>query len=62
MQGKNMEEHFCKEVLKKIVDNSQKYLQNEKEDLKVIIDESKTVEEMVEMMLIYFAGKRNNLF
>lgn len=62
MQGKNMEEHFCKEVLKKIVDNSKKYLQNEKEDLKVIIDESKTVEEMVEMMLIYFAGKRNNLF
>ena len=62
MQGKNMEEHFCKEVLKKIVDNSKKYLQNEKEDLKFIIDESKTVEEMVEMMLIYFAGKRNNLF
>lgn len=62
MQGKNMEEHFCKDVLKKIVDNSKKYLQNEKEDLKVIIDESKTVEEMVEMMLIYFAGKRNNLF
>lgn len=62
MQGKNMEEHFCKDVLKKIVDNSKKYLQNEKEDLKVIIDESKTVEEMVELMLIYFAGKRNNLF
>ena len=57
-----MEEHFCKDVLKKIVDNSKKYLQNEKEDLKVIIDESKTVEEMVELMLIYFAGKRNNLF
>lgn len=62
MQGKNMEEHFCKDVLKKIVDNSKKHLQNEKEDLKVIIDESKTVEEMVELMLIYFAGKRNNLF
>lgn len=44
-----------KELLKKTVDNNN-YPQNVKNDIKLIIDTSDTVEQMVEKLLTYFVG------
>lgn len=45
-----------KELLKKTVDNNNNYPQNAKNDIKLIIDTSDTVDQMVEKLLTYFLG------
>lgn len=55
MTEKEMQEHLCKELLKKIVDNGQNYTERMKSDLKEIIDLGKSSEEICEATLAYFA-------
>ncbi len=63
MNGMNkFEEHLYKEVLKRIVDGNDRYPQSVKDDLKQIVDSAHSFEELFESMLIYFAGKRSNMF
>lgn len=50
-----MQEHVCKELLKKVVDNGQNYTERMKSDLKEIIDLGKSPEEICEATLAYFA-------
>lgn len=59
-EGKNMteqemQEHVCKDLLKKVVDNGQNYTEKMKSDLKEIIDHGKSPEEICEATLAYFA-------
>lgn len=42
MTEKEMQEHVCKELLKKIVDRGQNYTEKMKSDLKAIIDQGKS--------------------
>ena len=46
MTEKEIQEHLCKELLKKIVDNGQNYTEKMKSDLKEIIDLGKSPEEI----------------
>ena len=55
MTEKEIQEHLCKELLKKIVDNGQNYTEKMKSDLKEIIDLGKSPEEICEATLAYFA-------
>ena len=55
MTEKEIQEHLCKELLKKIVDNGQNYTEKMKSDLKEIIDLAKSPEEICEATLAYFA-------
>ena len=55
MNQKKMQEHFTKEALKRIVDNSPNYTEQIKQDLKNIIDAGNTPEEIAEAILMYFA-------
>lgn len=55
MTEQEMQEHACKELLKKIVDNGQNYTEKMKSDLKEIIDLGKSSEEICEATLAYFA-------
>ena len=55
MTEQEMQEHACKELLKKIVDNGQNYTEKMKSDLKEIIDLGKSPEEICEATLAYFA-------
>ncbi len=58
MTEKEMQEHACKELLKKVVDNGQNYTEKMKFDLKEIIDQGKSPEEICEATLAYFAMSR----
>ena len=58
MTEKEMQEHACKELLKKVVDNGQNYTENIKSDLKDIINHGKSPEEICEATLAYFAMYR----
>ena len=53
MTEKEIQEHLCKELLKKIVDNGQNYTEKMKSDLKEIIDLGKSPEEICEATLAY---------
>ena len=55
MTEKEMREHACKELLKKVVDNSPNYTKKIKDDLKCIIDHGKSPEEICQAALAYFA-------
>lgn len=55
MTDKEMQEHAYKELLKKVVDNGQNYTEKMKFDLKEIIDHGKSLEEICEATLVYFA-------
>ena len=55
MNQKRMQEHLTKEALKRIVDSSQNYTEQIKQDLKNIIDAGNTLEEIAEAILMYFA-------
>lgn len=58
MTEQEMQEHVCKELLKKVVDNGQNYTERMKSDLKLIIDQGKSPEEICEATLAYFATCR----
>ena len=58
MTEKEMQEHAFKELLKKVVDNGQNYTEKMKSDLKEIIDQGKSPEEICEATLAYFAMHR----
>lgn len=58
MTEKEMHEHICKDMLKKVVDNGQNYTEEMKSDLKEIIDHSKSLEEICEATLTYLAMYR----
>lgn len=58
MTEKEMQEHACKELLKKVVDNGQNYTEKMKSDLKEIIDHGKSPEKICETTLAYFAMHR----
>ena len=58
MTEKEMQEYACKELLKKFVDNSPNYTEKIKNDLKCIIDHGKSVEEICQATLTYFAMYR----
>ena len=58
MIEKEMQEYACKELLKKFVDNSPNYTEKIKNDLKCIIDHGKSVEEICQATLAYFAMYR----
>lgn len=58
MTEKEMQEHACKELLKKVVDSGQNYTEKMKSDLKELIDQGKTPEEICEATLVYFAMYR----
>lgn len=55
MTEKERQEHACKELLKKVVDNGQNYTEKMKSDLKEIIDHGNSPEEICKATLIYFA-------
>ena len=55
MDSEKIKEHFCKEYLKSVVDNNYNYTEKQKLDLKLIIDNGKTPNEIIEAMLVYFA-------
>ncbi len=55
MTEKEMQEHTCKELLKKVVDNEQSYTEQMRSDLKEIIDQGKSFEEICKAVLVYFA-------
>lgn len=56
MNNRDLQEHFYKETLKRIVDNSQNYPDKVKEDVKHIIDLGKSPEEICQGILTYFAA------
>lgn len=58
MTEKEMQEHAFKELLKKVVDNGQNYTEKMKSDLKEIIDQGKSPEEICETTFAYFAMHR----
>ena len=58
MTEKEMQEYACKELLNKFVDNSPNYTEKIKNDLKCIIDHGKSVEEICQATLAYFAMYR----
>lgn len=58
MAEKELREHACKELLKKVVENGQNYTEKMKSDLKEIIDQGKSPEEICEATLAYFAMYR----
>ena len=58
MTEKEMQEHACKELLKKIVDSGQNYTEKMKSDLKEIIENSKSPEEICKDTLFYFSMYR----
>ena len=51
MTEKEIQEHLCKELLKKIVDNGQNYTEKMKSDLKEIIDLGKSPRRFVKQLL-----------
>lgn len=55
MTEKEIQMHVCKELLKKVVDSGQNYTEKMKSDLKAIIDQGKSPEEILEATLAYFA-------
>ncbi|WP_346663182.1 hypothetical protein [uncultured Merdimonas sp.] len=55
MTEKEIQEHACKELLKKVVDSGQNYSEKMKSDLKGIIDVGKSPEEICETIIAYFA-------
>lgn len=55
MTEKEMQEYACKELLKKVVDNGKNYTEKMKTDLKEIIDQGNSPEEICKATLIYFA-------
>lgn len=57
MDEKQINEHFYKEALKKVVDYNDNYTQPVKEDLKFIIDQARNDIELLDLILIYFSGK-----
>ena len=58
MTEKEMQEHACKKLLKKVVDSGQNYTEKMKSDLKEIIDHSKSPEEICIATLVYFSMYR----
>ena len=58
MTEKEMQEHACKELLKKVVDSGQNYTEKLTSDLKEIIDHSKSPEEICRATLVYFSMYR----
>ena len=58
MTEKEMQEHACKELLKKVVDSGQNYTEMMTADLKQLIDQGKPPEEICEATLVYFAMYR----
>ena len=49
-------EHQSKEILKNMVDNTQGFTENMRYDLKGIIDMSRSPEELVQTVLLYFSA------
>lgn len=56
--NEKVQEHFYKETLKQIVDNSPNYSDGMKYDLKALINAGKSSEEICKAMLTYFAAIR----
>lgn len=61
MSDKQFEEHFCKEVLKQTVERNRRYSNEVKDELKMLIDSSRSAQELFVVMLCYFAEKSGNL-
>lgn len=61
MSDKQFEEHFCKEVLKQTVERNRRYSNEVKDELKMLIDSSRSAQELFVAMLCYFVEKGGNL-
>lgn len=61
MSDKQFEEHFCKEVLKQTVERNNRYSNEVKDELKMLIDSSRSAQELFVAILCYFAEKGGNL-
>ena len=54
----DLKEHVYKELIKKTVDNSPNYSERMKAEMKTIIDEGKSPEEICQAIVVYLAGFR----
>ena len=55
--GKLME-HFAKESLKQVIDNNYNFTNQQKYELKLIVDAGRTPEDVIKGILAYFAMNR----
>ena len=54
----DLKEHVYKELIKKTVHNSPNYSERMKAEMKTIIDEGKSPEEICQAIVVYLAGFR----
>ena len=51
-------EHFAKEGLKQTIDNNYNFTEQQKHELKLIVDAGRTPEDVIKGILAYFAFNR----